>query len=131
MPAIPLPSRPKPSPTTKPPPTKAQQELQARDKEPCTALPRDSPWQKTNNDKYAWDSYENVKLRTDAAIRLDNPELVMMLAMSRDDSVAGTRHYLTKIMCGFIMQDDLDEEEEREREREREKRTTGKEPVRG
>lgn len=57
---------------------------------------------------------------------LGNPELVMMLAMSRDDSVAGTRHYLEKIRCGFISRDDLDEEE-----RERERRTKGKEAVRG
>lgn len=35
--------------------------------------------------RYGQDSYASIQLRRDAAIKLDNPELVMMLAMARND----------------------------------------------
>jgi len=105
--------------------TKAQQELQARNKELDPAPELDSPWEETNTDNCAWVSHENVKSRRDAAITLDNLELVRMLAMSRNDSVAGTRYHLEKIRCGFITQYDLDAEAEKQRE----ERIKGKEPA--
>ncbi|KAF4628122.1 hypothetical protein G7Y89_g10028 [Cudoniella acicularis] len=118
-----------PSRTTKPPAkstktshsssplfTPMMQDRQARNKDRYSdSDDSDSPWEGPGSrfDAYGNDSYANVQLRRDAAIKLDNPELVMMLAQSRNDSIPATRLYLTKIMCGFITQEDLDAENAR------------------
>jgi len=104
------------------------QDRQARNKDYPTSEDSDSSWEGPNGrfDAYGNDSYANIQLRRDAAIKLDNPELVMMLAMARNDSIPATRHHLTKIMCGFTTQEDLDAEEALRDEREREREERGK-----
>ncbi|TVY57765.1 hypothetical protein LSUE1_G008954, partial [Lachnellula suecica] len=98
----------------------AQQDRQARNKDPYSASEEsDSPWEGPGGrfDAYGNDSYANIQLRRDAAVKLDNPELVMMLAMARNDSIPATRHYLTKIMCGYITAEGIAAEEAREKEK--------------
>ncbi|TVY85646.1 hypothetical protein LAWI1_G008124 [Lachnellula willkommii] len=104
---------------------------QARNKDYPSSEDSDSSWEGPGGrfDAYGNDSYANTQLRRDAAIKLDNPELVMMLAMARNDSIPATRHHLMKIMCGFTTQEDLETQEaprdEKEREKEKEKKTAG------
>ncbi|EPE30640.1 hypothetical protein GLAREA_03607 [Glarea lozoyensis ATCC 20868] len=107
--------------TLKPPPplTKGQQDRQARNKDPFASDDESDDseggwggrW-----DAYGNDTYANTQLRRDAAIKLDNPELVMMLAQSRNDSIPATRNYLTRIMCGFLTAADIEAEEVAEKE---------------
>lgn len=72
---------------------------------------------KLTRNSYGNDTYERVQKRREAAIVLDNPELLMMHAQARFDvsssgmswaqwlisvqSIPGTRHYFTKILCGY------------------------------
>jgi len=86
---------------------------QARNKDYPTSEDSDSSWDGPSGrfDAYGNDSYSNIQLRRDAAIKLDNPEIVMMLAMARNDSVPATRNYLMNIICGFTTQEDLEAEE--------------------
>ncbi|TVY33804.1 hypothetical protein LOCC1_G007706 [Lachnellula occidentalis] len=121
--------------STSTPFTASMRDRQARNKDYPSSEDSDSSWDGPSgrfdaNDSYGNDSYANTQLRRDAAIKLDNPELVMMLAMARNDSIPATRNYLTKIMCGFATQEELEAEEalrdqmEREKEREKEKGKT-------
>ncbi|TVY22907.1 hypothetical protein LHYA1_G008115 [Lachnellula hyalina] len=93
--------------------TGAMRDRQARNKDYPTSEDSDSSWDGPSGrfDAYGNDSYSNIQLRRDAAIKLDNPEIVMMLAMARNDSVPATRNYLMNIMCGFTTQEDLEAEE--------------------
>jgi hypothetical protein len=50
---------------------------------------------------YKQESYETVEKRRAAAVILDSPELLMMHAQSRGDSIPGTRQHFTKILCGY------------------------------
>lgn len=50
---------------------------------------------------YKQESYEAVEKRRAAAVILDSPELLMMHAQSRGDSIPGTRQHFTKILCGY------------------------------
>ncbi|KAH8590305.1 hypothetical protein B0O99DRAFT_691741 [Bisporella sp. PMI_857] len=90
-----------------------QQDAQARHKDP---YPSDS-----SSDSAAWegyggryDAYGNdyvtTQIRREAAIILDTPELLMMHAQARNDSIPGTRYYFTKRMCGYISKEELEEE---------------------
>jgi len=81
------------------------QDRQARNKDPFSSEEEssDSAWegQSRKFDVYGNDTYEQVQKRREAAIVLDNPELLMMHAQARFDSIPGTRHYFTKILCGY------------------------------
>jgi len=87
------------------------QDRQARNKDPYSSSDEssDSAWegQSRKFDVYGNDTYERVQKRREAAIVLDNPELLMMHAQARFDSIPGTRHYFTKILCGYH-QDETD-----------------------
>ncbi|KAH8687631.1 hypothetical protein BGZ60DRAFT_394071 [Tricladium varicosporioides] len=104
----------KPSHSSTPLFTPMMQDRQARNKEPYSSSDdSDSPYPWDSHSKfdaYGNDSYSSIQLRRDAAVKLDNPEIVMMLAAARNDSIPATRLYLTKIMCGFITQEDIDAE---------------------
>ena len=71
--------------------------------------------------RYGKESYERIQQRRQAAVILDNPELLMMHAQARQDvnplpyliasqiskltstqSIPGTRHYFTKMLCGYL-----------------------------
>ncbi|KAE8444428.1 hypothetical protein EG329_000519 [Mollisiaceae sp. DMI_Dod_QoI] len=56
--------------------------------------PRFNPYENAD----AWESRQRRRL---AAVILDNPELLMMHAQERSDSIPGTRHHFTKILCGY------------------------------
>ncbi|KAE9375743.1 hypothetical protein N431DRAFT_437248 [Stipitochalara longipes BDJ] len=90
--------------------TPAMQDRQARNKDPYASSEEssDSAWEGQNRrfDVYSKDSFARVQRRREAAIILDNPELLMMHAQARNDSIPGARHYFTKILCGF--EDDKD-----------------------
>ncbi|TVY57337.1 hypothetical protein LCER1_G001772 [Lachnellula cervina] len=110
--------------------TEAMRDRQARNKDYPSSEDSDSSWDGPRGrfdakNSYGNDSYANTQLRRDAAIKLDNPELVMMLAMARNDSIPATRHHLMKIMCGFTTQEDLEAQEalKDDKEREKEKKT--------
>ncbi|RDL40319.1 uncharacterized protein BP5553_00298 [Venustampulla echinocandica] len=87
--------------------TPTMQDRQARNKNPYSSSDDEDSPDEDQDDRYD-SSYANTQLRRDAAIKLDNPELVMMLAQSRNESIPSTRRYLTKLMGGFITQRQLD-----------------------
>ncbi|KAK0100872.1 hypothetical protein ONS95_007318 [Cadophora gregata] len=112
-----------------PPFTASMQDAQARNKDPYESS-EDSSDDGGRWDAYGNDSYENVQKRRMAAVILDSPELLMMHAQARSDSIAATRYYFTKMLCGFHDENDTypvdgqvadKEKEKRERDREREK----------
>ncbi|KAN0112659.1 hypothetical protein V8E51_005610 [Hyaloscypha variabilis] len=90
--------------------TPAMRDRQARNKDPYSSSEEssDSAWegQSRKVDIYNKDSFVKIQKRREAAIILDSPELLMMHAQARNDSVPGTRHYFTKMLCGF--EDDKD-----------------------
>lgn len=47
------------------------------------------------------ETWEQKQRRRLAAVILDSPELLMMHAQARSDSIPGTRHHFTKILCGY------------------------------
>jgi len=47
------------------------------------------------------ETWEAKQRRRLAAMILDNPELLMMHAQARSDSIPGIRHHFTKILCGY------------------------------
>ncbi|PMD59749.1 uncharacterized protein K444DRAFT_590145 [Hyaloscypha bicolor E] len=85
--------------------TPVMQDRQARNKDPYASTDEssDSAWEGQNRkfDVYSRDSFARIQRRREAAIVLDNPELLMMHAQARSDSIPGTRHYFTKILCGY------------------------------
>ncbi|PSS19970.1 hypothetical protein M430DRAFT_227697 [Amorphotheca resinae ATCC 22711] len=96
--------------------TPRMQDAQARNKDPYASSSSEGGVGSGSGrryDAYGNDTYENITKRREAAIILDSPELLMMHAQARNDSIPGTRHYFTKQLCGFL------DEEEREEERER------------
>ncbi|OBT46533.1 hypothetical protein VE00_01765 [Pseudogymnoascus sp. WSF 3629] len=50
---------------------------------------------------YTDDSYEAVERRRWAATILDCPELLMMHAQARQDTIPSTRLHFTKLLCGY------------------------------
>merc|ERR1712093_599391 len=117
-----------------PPFTASMQDAQARSKDPYESSEEssdDGGWGGGRWDAYGNDSYENVQKRRMAAVILDSPELLMMHSQARADSIAATRYYFTKLLCGYHDEKDtypvdgqVAEKEKgktRDREREREK----------
>ncbi|KFX86564.1 hypothetical protein V490_09028, partial [Pseudogymnoascus sp. VKM F-3557] len=47
------------------------------------------------------DSYEAVERRKWASTILDCPELLMMHAQARQDTIPSTRLHFTKLLCGY------------------------------
>ncbi|SPO03462.1 uncharacterized protein DNG_06145 [Cephalotrichum gorgonifer] len=47
------------------------------------------------------ESFRVLEQKRAAARILSNPELLMMHAMSRKDSIPGTRLHFTRILCGY------------------------------
>ncbi|PBP23740.1 hypothetical protein BUE80_DR005380 [Diplocarpon rosae] len=76
--------------------TASMQDKQARNKD--TFESEDSSSEEAD---YGNDTYENIQKRRMAAVILDSPELLMMHSQARSDSIPGTRHYFTKILCGY------------------------------
>ncbi|KAI9049848.1 hypothetical protein LZ554_005998 [Drepanopeziza brunnea f. sp. 'monogermtubi'] len=82
--------------------TASMQDRQARNKDPYSSdSSSDEELSTRRFDTYGNDSYENIEKRRQAAIILDSPELLMMHSQARGDSIPGTRHYFTKILCGY------------------------------
>ncbi|KAH7407399.1 hypothetical protein BKA64DRAFT_666483 [Cadophora sp. MPI-SDFR-AT-0126] len=117
-----------------PPFTASMQDAQARNKDPYESSEEssdDGGWGGGRYDAYGNDSYENVQKRRMAAVILDSPELLMMHSQARNDSIAATRYYFTKLLCGYHDEKDTypvdgqvaekEKEKTRDREREREK----------
>ncbi|KAG9249026.1 hypothetical protein BJ878DRAFT_537792 [Calycina marina] len=115
--------------------TARQQDAQARNKDPYSEP--DSPqwqgnWNPSSNafaryDASGMDSYESQALRRKAAIVLDNPELLMMYALARNDSIPGTRYYFAQISTGYLTSADLENAEDLEKQdKEEEKQKAGK-----
>jgi len=79
------------------------QDAQARNKDPYADSSSDSPYEGPSKrfDRFDMETYEYVQKRREAAVVLDSPELLMMHAQARGDSIPGTRHYFTKLMCGY------------------------------
>ncbi|KUJ13288.1 uncharacterized protein LY89DRAFT_785018 [Mollisia scopiformis] len=88
--------------------TPKMQDRQARGKDAAMFSSEDDSSDMDGNPKY--NPYENAEIyearqrRRLAAVILDNPELLMMHAQSRNDSIPGTRHYFAKLLAGY--QDD-------------------------
>ncbi|KIN02536.1 hypothetical protein OIDMADRAFT_178475 [Oidiodendron maius Zn] len=97
--------------TTKPPSaqrpssptfTPSMQDAQARNKDPY-ALSSDSESESSSRyDAYGNDTYEAIQLRREAAVVLDTPELLMMHAQARGDSIPATRYHFMKQLCGYV-----------------------------
>lgn len=88
------------------------QDRQARDKDPFYSSSSYSESSDENDEKSTSspirkESYQTLQTRREAAVILDNPELLFMYSNARNDSLAGTRHHFTKILCGYA-----DKEEE-------------------
>lgn len=86
--------------------TSSMQEKQARNKNPYSSSDESDPdtWgSKGHHGSGAYkDTWEQIQKRREAAVILDNPELLMMHAQARFDSITGTRHYFTKLLCGYL-----------------------------
>lgn len=84
------------------------QDAQARNKDPYASDSSESAYEGTGKkyDSYGNETYEQVQQRREAAIVLDSPELLMMHAQARNDSIPGTRHYFTKMLCGYLDEND-------------------------
>ncbi|KAL5323993.1 hypothetical protein ACEPPN_008536 [Leptodophora sp. 'Broadleaf-Isolate-01'] len=117
---------------TPPPFTASMQDAQARNKDPYESSEEssdDGGWVGGRWDAYGNESYENVQKRRMAAVILDSPELLMMHSQARSDSIPATRHYFTKLLCGFHDEKDTyptdgqlpDKEKEKEKSRDKEK----------
>ncbi|KAH8811671.1 hypothetical protein F5884DRAFT_782942 [Xylogone sp. PMI_703] len=84
--------------------TPAMQDAQARNKEPLRDPLGDSSDEEMADpryDQFGMERFEFIEKRRQAVIILDNPELLMMQSLVRGDSIQGTRHYYTKIACGY------------------------------
>ncbi|RFU29357.1 hypothetical protein B7463_g6958, partial [Scytalidium lignicola] len=84
--------------------TPAMQDAQARNKEPLRESLDDSSDDDLADpryDQFGMERFEFIEKRRQAVIILDNPELLMMQSLVRGDSIQGTRHYYTKIACGY------------------------------
>ncbi|CZT01945.1 uncharacterized protein RAG0_09321 [Rhynchosporium agropyri] len=116
-----------------PPFTASMQDAQARDKDPYESSDDDSDdgrWKGGGRlDAFGEEPYEVVQRRRMAAVILDSPELLMMHSQARCDSIPATRHYFTKLLCGFEDQNDTyptdgqlhDPEKEKKKEKEKDK----------
>ncbi|KAL3421872.1 hypothetical protein PVAG01_06028 [Phlyctema vagabunda] len=82
--------------------TARQQDAQARNKDPWDEYSSDSsdesPYTRAHSHT---DSYEMIQRRREAAIILDSPELLMMSAQARGDSIPATRLFFMKQLCGY------------------------------
>ncbi|KAH7357020.1 hypothetical protein BKA65DRAFT_219506 [Rhexocercosporidium sp. MPI-PUGE-AT-0058] len=116
--------------STPPPFTASMQDAQARNKDPYESSEEssdDGGWGGGRWDAYGNESYENVQKRRMAAVILDSPELLMMHSQARCDSIPATRHYFTKLLCGFHDEKDTYPtdgqlpEKEKEKSRDKEK----------
>ncbi|KAG0646219.1 hypothetical protein D0Z07_8264 [Hyphodiscus hymeniophilus] len=85
-----------------------RQDAQARNKDPYASDSSDSQAEASGKrfDAYGNDTYEQIQRRREAAIVLDSPELLMMHAQARNDSIPGTRYYFTKMLCGYLDEND-------------------------
>ncbi|PBP22001.1 hypothetical protein BUE80_DR007103 [Diplocarpon rosae] len=82
--------------------TASMQDKQARNKDPFESEDSSSEEEEWGRGgRYGNDTYENIQKRRMAAVILDSPELLMMHSQARSDSIPGTRHYFTKILCGY------------------------------
>jgi len=107
--------------------TPLMRDAQARNKEPYLSSDSDSEIELGNKRFDVWgnDTYENMQRRREAAVVLDSPELLMMFANGRNDSVPGTRLYFLKMLAGYHDQEDEESsvrtEEEKGKEKEKSK----------
>lgn len=91
--------------------TASMQEKQARNKNPYSSSDESDPdaWGSSKGHRGSGgykDTWEQIQKRREAAVILDNPELLMMHAQARFDSITGTRHYFTKLLCGYLDDDE-------------------------
>ncbi|KAL2113043.1 hypothetical protein VUR80DRAFT_3458 [Thermomyces stellatus] len=72
--------------------TEAMRDRQARGKDP-----------EESSDEFESDreGFRAVEQRRIAAQVLSDPELLLMYALSRQDSIPGTRLHFTRILCGY------------------------------
>ncbi|KAM3075236.1 hypothetical protein ACMFMF_005913 [Clarireedia jacksonii] len=84
--------------------TRIQQDQQARNKEPNADTfdddSSDDGGRFGEYDLYGNESYTTLVTRREAVYVLDNPELLMMHAQARNDSIPATRHYFRKLLSG-------------------------------
>jgi len=108
--------------------TPRMQDAQARNKDSYASSSEDSPWEGAGRrfDAYGNDSYTNTQLRRAAAVILDNPELLMMHAQARNDSITGTRHHFTKQLCGYLNEKETSLPLEKAQEKPKQKLNKGK-----
>ncbi|RKF83744.1 hypothetical protein GcM1_154001 [Golovinomyces cichoracearum] len=89
--------------------TAEMQDRQARNKDPFSSSD-DSDESMcesgANRKKPVKESYQVLQKRREAAVILDSPELLMMYSQARCDSLAGTRHYFTKMLAGYLESED-------------------------
>ncbi|RKF72347.1 hypothetical protein GcM3_098030 [Golovinomyces cichoracearum] len=78
--------------------TAEMQDRQARNKDPFSSS--------DDSDESIKESYQVLQRRREAAVILDSPELLMMYSQARCDSLAGTRHYFTKMLAGYLESED-------------------------
>ncbi|TQS39013.1 hypothetical protein Golomagni_00468 [Golovinomyces magnicellulatus] len=89
--------------------TTKMQDRQARDKDPFSSSDDSDESMGeagANKKKPIKESYQVLQRRREAAVILDSPELLMMYSQARCDSLAGTRHYFTKMLAGYLESED-------------------------
>ncbi|KAB8294877.1 hypothetical protein EYC80_006838 [Monilinia laxa] len=83
-----------------------KQDQQARNKEPDDMdyenESSDEELGRQSYDLFGNESYASVLIRREAVAVLDNPELLMMHAQSRNDSIPSTRLHFLKLLSGRI-----------------------------
>ncbi|KAI1003725.1 hypothetical protein K3495_g4479 [Podosphaera aphanis] len=91
--------------------TAMMQDRQARDKDPYASSDEYEEYlfEYKGRRKPKRESYEVLEWRRQAAVILDSPELLLMFSQSRNDSVTGTRHYFTRMLCGYLDEDEISE----------------------